>query len=385
MRILNVNFSLDLKRGTGTAERTFQMSRFLARRGVQCTVLAMNIGLDDARIAALAPATTVVVGSLWERFNVPRIRWGAIRRLVAEADVVHLMGHWSVLNALVYVAIRRAEKPYVVCPAGALPLFGRSRWLKRLYNVIVGNAIIRNASAWIAVTEGEFPHFETYGIPPSKVAVIPNGVSAEDFPVEDIPAFLSRYKLPDASLILFMGRLNLIKGPDLLLRAFILARNRLPGYHLVFAGADAGMMSTLQDLVTEAGLKESVHFIGHVQGADKSAAYRCATLLVVSSRQEAMSIVALEAGVCGTPVLLTDQCGFTGISAVDSRLEVPATEAGIEEGLIRLLADPHVLEQVAPKWCEFVEKRYNWNVIITSYLNLYAGLLDVESCRELDF
>jgi glycosyltransferase involved in cell wall biosynthesis len=373
MRVLNVNFSLDLKIGTGTAERTFQMSRFLARRGVQCAVLTLDLGLDAARIAAIAPATVVGVPSLWKRFNVPRIRWKTVRRLVAEANVVHLMGHWSVLNAIVYLAARRAGKPYVVCPAGALPIFGRSRWLKRLYNLVVGYAIVRNASAWIAVTSGEFPHFESYGIPSHKVTVIPNGVCEEDFPMTDTKAFLTRHALPDAPVILFMGRLNLIKGPDLLLDAFILAYSLIPEYHLVFAGADDGMQSMLRDVVEQKGLTDNVHFIGHVDGDDKSAAYRCAKLLVVPSRQEAMSIVALEAGICGTPALLTDQCGFSGICLLDSRLEVPATADGIADGLIRLLTDSTILDQVAPKWREFVEREYSWNVVVSRYIDLYAA------------
>lgn len=375
MRVLNVNASIDLQSGGGTAERTFQMSRFLAKQGVQCTVLTLDIGLDKARVAALEPANAVILPCLWQRFYVPRLDLKTIRRAVDEADFVHLMGHWSVLNALVYLAIRLAGKPYAVCPAGALPLFGRSGWLKRIYNLLVGNAIIRNASAWIAVTSGEFPHFEAYGIPSSRVTVIPNGVSEEDFPVTDIPAFLKRRGLPDAPMILFMGRLNPIKGPDLLLQAFIQARSRLPGFHLVFAGPDGGMLALLNEIVEREGVTEYVHFLGYVSGEDKSAAYRSAKLLVVPSRQEAMSIVALEAGICGTPVLLTDQCGFSDVCLLDARLEVPATVAGLAEGLTNLLSDPEVLEKVTPVWRDFVAKRYAWNVIVSSYLTLYSGIL----------
>jgi hypothetical protein len=60
------------------------------------------------------------------KFERPAGGWGKIRQLVNGADVIHLMGHWSVLNALVNVASRRAGKPNVICPAGALLIFGRS-------------------------------------------------------------------------------------------------------------------------------------------------------------------------------------------------------------------------------------------------------------------
>lgn len=375
MHVLNVNSSLDLKIGAGTAERTFQMSRFLARQGVRCTVLAIDTGLDTQRLAALEPANVVALPYLWKRFYVPRLSWKTIRCLVRDADIIHLMGHWSVLNAITYLAIRFAGKPYVVCPAGCLPLFGRSRWLKRLYNLIVGNAIIRNASAWIAVTDGEFPHFENYGIPASRVTVIPNGVCEEDFPATDAKEFLKRQGLPDAPMILFMGRLNPIKGPDLLLQAFIQVCDRLPGYHLVFAGPDGGMLSELQAAAAHGGIAERVHFLGYVEGGDKAGAYRFARLLVVPSRQEAMSIVALEAGICGTPVLLTDQCGFSEICSIDSRLEVPATASGIAEGLVRLLSDADALQRVAPVWRDFVKQRYAWNAIVPEYVRLYSYIL----------
>jgi glycosyltransferase involved in cell wall biosynthesis len=376
MRILNVNSSLSLKMGGGTAERTFQMSRFLAsQNGVQCTVLALDIELDIFRVQAHSPAVVIALPCLWKRFYVPLGGWGAIKCLVGEADVIHLMGHWSVLNLLVYCAASRANKPYVVCPAGALPIFGRSALLKRLYNFIAGKAIIQNAAAWIAVTAGEFPHFERYGIPASKVVVIPNGVNEEDFPATDRKAFLNRHGLPDKPIVLFMGRLNPIKGPDLLLQAFIQARHQFTDTHLVFAGPDGGMLSVLKQAAEQAGISEYVHFLGYISGDDKSAAYHHAKLLVVPSRQEAMSIVALEAGICGTPVLLTDQCGFDDIRLVDSRLVVPATVDGIAQGLTNLLLDMTVLLHMAPVWKDFVARRYAWSEIVLEYLDLYKRVV----------
>lgn len=378
MHVLNVNSSIDFKTGGGMAERTFQMSRALAMAGVRCTVLTINTGHDLEREAVLKPADVVAMQLLWRRFYVPRISWREIKGLVGSADVVHLMGHWTLLNALVYIAIRRARKPYVVCPAGALPLFGRSAWLKRIYNLIIGNAIIRNASAWIAVTAGEFPHFEVYGVRSSQVTVIANGVCEEDFPPVDIEAFRVRSGLPEVLIILFMGRLNPIKGPDLLLNAFAQAQGRIPDYHLVFAGPDEGMQAALAAYAANNGLAKRVHFLGFVGGIDKAAAYQMASLLVVPSRQEAMSIVALEAGVCGTPVMLTDQCGFGEIRTLDPGLEVPATADGISEGLANLLNRPELLDRMAVEFREFVLKRYTWTGMVSEYLNLY-GKIQVEA------
>lgn len=375
LNILNVNDKLDLKTGGGTAERTFQMSRHLAIQGLHCEVLTINSAhLDAQRIATLEPAKVKALPCMLRRFNVPKSAGKTIERLVSASDVIHLMGHWSTLNALVYLAARRLGKPYVVCPAGALPLFGRSKSLKRIYNWAVGNAIIKNASGWIAVTKGELPQFAAYGINEQYVTVIPNGVSEEDFPLVDVAEFKRKHSLPDAPIILFVGRLNPIKGPDLLLAAFLKVRTTLPNHHLVFVGPDGGMQTSMQATIDEAGAAQNVHFLGFVAGADKSAAYRMADLMVVPSRQEAMSIVAIEAGICGVPVLITDQCGFGEIRGIDPRLEVPVTVDGLAVGLTSLLLEPTTLKSIAPAWASFVRSRYSWDSLIPEYIQLYQRI-----------
>lgn len=375
MRVLNVNSSLNFKIGGGTAERTFQMSRFLAKEGVECTALTIDAQQSGTRLSELKPAKLVTVPVLWQRFHIPHIAWKTICSLVDASDIIHLMGHWSVLNALVYIAARKSGKPYVVCPAGALPIFGRSKLLKRLYNFVIGRSIIRNASAWLAVTSGEFPQFEGYGIPASRVTVIPNGVCEDDFPSVDIPSFRQSQNLPQNPVILFMGRLNPIKGPDLLLQAFASVKERLGDYHLVFAGPDEGMQAGLLEYARQQEIADRVHFLGFVGGRDKVAAYRLATLLVVPSRQEAMSIVALEAGICGIPVLLTDQCGFGEIRSIYPGLETPADAAGIAKGLEELLEEPGLLKRIGADFQEFVIRRYAWGSIVGEYLKLYQAIL----------
>jgi glycosyltransferase involved in cell wall biosynthesis len=375
MKILNVNSSLSAGTGGGTAERTFQMSRFLALEGIDCTVLTLDSGLEPARTEALKPARLVAFPLLWRRFHLPQVRWQTLKALVEEADIIHLMNHWGALNAMVYWAARRARKPYVVCPAGALPLFGRSQLLKRLYNLIVGKAILRHAAGWIAVTAAEFAQFESYGVPSERITVIPNGVCPDDFPAIDTAGFRQTRGLPDAPFILFMGRLSPIKGPDLLLEAFASLKTRIPDYHLVYAGPDEGMRAGLESAARQAGIAERVHFLGLVGGRDKAAAYRAASLLAVPSRQEAMSIVVLEAGICGVPAILTDQCGFSEITEIDPGLETPATAAGIAAGLERLLLTPGLPERTAGELRGLVMQKYTWPCVIRLYLDLYRTIL----------
>ncbi|OLB60302.1 MAG: glycosyltransferase, partial [Nitrospirae bacterium 13_2_20CM_2_61_4] len=310
MKVFNVNMTLDAVGGGGTAERTFQMSRFIVKRGIGCIVLSTDLGWTEARAKCFAGIEVIALPCLWKRFYVPMIWFRSIRDAVARADVIHLMGHWTLINACVYLFARYFQKLYVVCPAGSLLIYGRSKLLKWLYNFIIGRRIIRDASGHIAISTNEITHFESYGIAPERVTVIPNGIDEDGFAVTDDPVFRSKYGLNESPFILFVGRLNTIKGPDLLLEAFGQLGQELKNCHLVFAGHDEGMLHDLRLMAARFSIQDRVHFVGYLGGDDKARAYRAAELVVVPSRQEAMSIVVLEAGISGKPVLLTDQCGF---------------------------------------------------------------------------
>jgi glycosyltransferase involved in cell wall biosynthesis len=374
LRVLIVNHPLFAVLVGGTAERTFQMSRFLASRGVECTLLTSAVGLTPARVAALASVKLVAVPPVWHRFYVPRVSWRLVSELVGAADIIHLMGHWSPLNAMVYWAARQAGKPYVICPAGSLPLFGRSRRLKQLYNVIAGRSIVRNASACIAISPDEIDHFAAYGVPADKVHIIPNGIDPDDYAESDGSRFRASAGIANHPFVLFVGRLNPIKGPDLLLRAFCDLKNDFPDFHLVFAGPDGGMLKSLEETTREEGMTKRVHFVGYVGGADKASAYCAASLLAIPSRQEAMSIVVLEAGITKTPVLLTDQCGLNVVAGIGGEV-VPPTVEGIRNGLSAMLADPASLAAKGEQLGIFTREHYLWTSIVQAYLTLYEQLL----------
>jgi len=374
MKVLNVNMFLDPVTGGGMVERTFQISRSLVRTGIECTILTTDLGLTQERIQNLEGVNIIALPCLNERFYVPRFSFREIKRLVNSTDVVHLMGHWTLINALAYFAAHRLKKPYVVCPAGSLPIYGRSKIIKKIYNYVIGKKIISNANGHIAIGINEIDQFQSYGIDSDKVTVIPNGINAKDFKVNDIATFRKKHGLGDYPLIMFMGRLNFIKGPDLLLRAFDVVKEELKDVHLVFVGPDGGMLTALEKMAVESSASGRIHFIGYLGGTEKSQAYHAADLLVIPSRQEAMSIVVLEAGITGTAVLLTDQCGFE-VATINGGLVVPASVNGLQKGLVKILSDHAKLKMMGTNLKKHVENHFTWDVTINKYLNLYCKIL----------
>lgn len=314
MRVLNVNALIDPITGGGAGERTVQISRHLKKIGVETAILTTDLGITVERLKTLEGIEVIALRCLLKRFFVPAFSLRTVSTLIRSVDVVHIMGHWTILNVLIYLICRRARKPYVVCPAGTLPIFGRSKLIKRFYNLLVGRKIIRNASRCIAISVEEIDHFADYGVAQDKVVWIPNGVDLSDCEAPDSDRFRESIGTPSAPIVLFVGRLNYIKGPDILLQAFCNIKDQFPDYQLVFAGPDSGMLSRLGEIAAASKMSDRVHFVGYIGGSEKSGAYLAASILVIPSRQEAMSIVVLEAGSVGTPVLLTDSCGFDDTS-----------------------------------------------------------------------
>lgn len=374
MKVLAVNALLDPVLGGGTAERTFQMSRFIARAGLDCTVLTLDLGSTPERVAQLAPAKSVALHCTMPRYFLFALPEPRIASMVRDADVIHLMGHWTLLNALVARECLRQKKPYVICPAGALSIYGRSRWLKLLYNRLAGTELVRKAAARVAIAPNELAHYSEYGIDPSGITMIPNGIDAAGFRDEDDAAFRSKFNLPDVPFVLFLGRLAPIKGPDLLLEAFRGIAGSHPDIHLVFAGPDGGMLDILMTGARDLSIARRVHFIGPVNGIDKSHAYHAAELLAIPSRHEAMSIVVLEAGICGTPVLITDQCGFDNISEAGCGHVVEADAHALQKGLARMLSDRNKLSAMGNALRTFTKEHYLWEKIAGHYVALFEQL-----------
>ncbi len=375
MRILNVVTHIDPVTGGGCAERTRQMSRYLARCGEEVTLLTIDLGLTKEWRKALPGVEVVALPTFIKRFYFPLLQLNRIKKAVAEADMIHLIGHWSVLNTLVYLFLRRQNKPYVVCPAGALPICGRSKILKAIYNSLIGRQMIQEAAADILVTAAELPACQDYGIETDKIVVIPNGIDPDAPTHIDVAAFREKSGLGPNPFILFMGRLNHLKGPDLLLRAFCEAMDELPDYHLAVVGPDGGLRQEMAEITAHFEAQARVHFLGYIGNQAKTEAYHAAQLVVIPSRQEAMSIVVLEAGICGTPVLLTDQCGFNEVAAVDGGEVVPASVTGLKAGLVGMLNNPQKLAVQGANLQRFVQENYRWDAIVIKYIELYRKIL----------
>lgn len=372
LNILNVNATIDPVYGGGTAERTVQLSKACSLSGHNVTVLSLSSRYSQTAACSLSKAgvEVVLLNTVSERFFFPFPFHKKIKNAVRVSDIVHIMGHWTLINFLVCFYCRLYNKPYVFCPAGALPIFGRSKFIKKIYNLLFGHMVIARASGYIAITPDELSSFRDSGVVDTNVRVIPNAVWLDEYDVDNEEASkIDQFK----PYILFLGRLNEIKGPDLLLSAFISVAENYPEINLVFAGPDGGLEKYLKDEVLKADIGRRVFFIGHVAGAAKHDFYRHSLFLAIPSRQEAMSLVAIEAGACSAPVLLTDVCGFD-VSSFEGGLVVKPSVKALAEGLELMLSNAN-LKNMGINMHSFISENYTWPIVTKKLLIFYKEIL----------
>jgi glycosyltransferase involved in cell wall biosynthesis len=373
MRILNVIMCLDPVGGGGSVERINQLSKHLSLMGEDCTILTTRQGWNEEHVLKLGNVKIVALPYLTERFKIPLGLFGWLNKHLLDYDVVHLTMNWTMITAVTYLYLRYFKRPYVYSAMGLInPPAVRSKLIKHVYQILFTKSIIRHAKTCIAITKREVNDYESLGVDRTKISLIPNGITTEAFLVDHTnEAFRSRYHIDSRPFILFIGRLDPIKGPDLLIKAFAAISDDFSSYQLVIAGNNYGFLDELKPLTQLYKINNKVTFLGPVFGMEKKSLYRSADLFVIPSRFDTMTIVALEAAASGTPVLLTKQCDFDELQEAGGGLAVEASVEGLEYGLRKLLSNPEELKQMGIHGKEFVLKKYHWDYVCKQFMEIF--------------
>jgi glycosyltransferase involved in cell wall biosynthesis len=303
------------------------------------------------------------------------------RARLGQFDVAHIFGLYDLLGPEVARACRNQGIPYVVEPIGMFLPIVRNLALKRVYHTLWGGQLLAGAAAVVATSEQEVEELAKGrsssgqgGIPRHKIVLRRNGVMApRELPARGV--FRAKYGLPaDAIVLLFLGRLSVKKSPELLLEAFAQLPERVGGtsMRLVFAGPDEGGMRTwLENQAKNLGVGERVIFAGSVFGEEKWAAYRDADVFVLPSQNENFGNTAAEAAACGTPVVVTENCGIApwlaGTAGIVVRHETSEVVAAVKE----VLFDGELRERLA-QGGRSAASRLGWDEPVGEMERLYA-------------
>ena len=174
--------------------------------------------------------------------------------------------------------------------------------------IVTEQEIIRNSQRIIASTQREKSDLiNYYGAEPGNIGVVPCGVNMDMFrPIE--PAAWPGSIEDNEVRLLFVGRIDPIKGIDRLLRAIPMIKSARPVKLLIVGGDEPDLFALehLRALVADLGIQDNVVFHGRVPQETLAAYYSAADLCVLPSYYESFGLVSLESLACGTPVVAND-------------------------------------------------------------------------------
>jgi len=258
------------------------------------------------------------------------------------------------------------------------------------YRVEGEREVLRLADRIVAATPAELAQLQwLYQADVRKVAIIPPGVDLSHFypiPEDEAKEFIG--VPPCDQLLLYVGRIEPLKGIDTLIEAIAIMRKRQVYVCLAVIGgnldedqeAPSDELARLQALREKYNLEDLVVFLGRRGQDTLPYYYSAAKAVVVPSHYESFGMVALEAMACGTPVVASQvgglaflvQDGITGFT-------VPVDEPqALADRLTTLIQDASLRKRMGEQAAVFA-REYGWEKIAVQIVKLYQELLDARA------
>lgn len=303
-----------------------------------------------------------------------------LRRHADEFDLIHLHGMFHF--GTVFPLMLRTRARRVVTVHGTLEPWAlrKGRRKKELFSSLGQRRLLRRADLIHVNSAEEAADVRRYlgekDVPP--LLVLGNGMRLSDY--ERVPpagTFRQKHGIaPTDSIILFLSRLNVKKGLDLLLPAALPLLRQRPTLRLVVAGSDDGYRYYVENFVRENDLQEQVLLPGLLTGDEKLAAFRDADAFVLPSYSEGFSIAALEALTLGVPALLSDRVGFgEQLRQSGASLLCELNVESVRWGLERLLDEPILAANFRERGPRFVREFADIQGVATRLYRAFEALL----------
>ena len=253
----------------------------------------------------------------------------------------------------------------------------------------VEREIAAQADLLIASTEDERADLvRLYGADPDRTAVVPPGVDLSMFqPVERDDA-RRKVGYGPGRLLLFVGRLERLKGVEVAIRALALLRDRAhDDVRLLILGEDSregeeSEKERLKAVASSVGVRDRVDFLGSVAHHELPFFYSAADVCVMPSYSESFGLVGLEAQACGTPVVGSDVTGLRSVvrDEVSGYLLESHDPAMYAERIGRLLENRDLASQMG-RHGRLLSQRFSWTRTTDRLEALFEGVVEKAQVR----
>lgn len=389
MRILMVTSTFPPRRFGGVTGVSFALAKKLAQRGHQVTVYTTDAGNSEysrLKVENVARFDGLEVHYFRNVSNLLAFKYHlftpisclpTLRSEINRFDIVHFHDYRSLFSIFGSYFAKSSGVPYVIQAHGSVPKAPQRQksllfFAKYFSDVLINERIIRGAAKTIALTQSEALAYEKAGVEKGKVVVIPNGLDLSQF--AKLPTkgqFRARYGIEcHEKIVLFLARINKIKGLALLLSAFCRLEKELEGIRLVIAGPDDGYLAQLKEDITRLGITDKVLLTGPLYKKAKLEAYVDADAYVLPSSYDTFPLTVIEACACGAPTIVTNRCGLAdAIRDVGYVVDYDANQ--LQSAIHEVVTNAALREKMRERGPVMVRERYDLEKIIDDLERLY--------------
>lgn len=387
MKVLHVIPSISERSG-GPGQAIVPMCHALREQGIEVVIASTDAGLDDVSETNYGRVTNhkglpVILfpkqfGASF-KYSRPFTLW--LKANVAHFDLVHIHAVFNHSSIAAARACQRIGVPYIVRPLGTLGPWGMKQ--KSVRKSVFWHSGIKkmltNAAAIHYTSNGEQQAVEeSLGL--NHGVVVPLGVNVRGKYDHEVPTNLPKpfSFFPKCPYVLVLSRLLPTKGLDVLLDAFLslVKRHEFQMWRLVLAGeGPAEYVDSLNRRVAERNLSELVVFTGWLDGDEKEAALKNASLLALPSHHENFGLSVMESLACGVPVLISPQVNLAPeIQAARAGWIAAVDKNSLEAGLTDALSSQHERFQRGKNGQELA-RRYTWPTVAAKLAELYRDIV----------
>lgn len=378
-----------------------EVANAFSDRGIATDIFTRRQSPDDPAIESLAPLSRVIylpAGRSLDKYSVyeevPEFAAG-VRAFAEREHLTYdmLYSHYW-LSGEVACLLRADMRIAWAHTAHTLGLV-KNRTLasgarpEPALRIQVEGEIAQQADLLIGSTPDEADDLiRLYGADPDRVHVVAPGIDLATFQPFDRAEARRKIGYGPGRLLLFVGRLERLKGVDVAIRALALLRDRdHADLRLIVLGEDVrdgdeSEKERLKAVASSSGVRDRVDFLGTVAHHELPYFYAAADVCVMPSYSESFGLVALEAQACGRPVVASGVSGLRSVvrDEVSGYLIDDHDPVIYAERIGRLLSDPELAQQMGKRG-RLLAQRFSWTRTADRLGNLFEGAIESTQAR----
>ncbi|MEE3853142.1 D-inositol-3-phosphate glycosyltransferase [Gordonia sp. LSe1-13] len=410
--LISVHTSPLAQPGTGDAGGmnvyVWQTATRLAQRGIEVEIFTRATSSSDAPIVSAAPGVTVrnVVAGPFEGLDKRDLpaQLCAFTAGVLRAEAMHKPGYYDLIHSHYWLS---GQVGWLARDRWGVPLVHTAHTLAAVKNaslakgdtaepmlrVIGEQQVVDEADRMVVNTDTEATELVSmYNADRARIDVVNPGADLDTYAPGSRSAARAELGLdPDETVLTFVGRIQPLKAPDVLLAAAapIIRRARMTGrrVRVLVVGGPSGtgldQPTALIDLADELGIGDAVSFLPPQPAGRLAQVYRASDLVTVPSYSESFGLVAIEAQACGTPVVAADVGGLS-VAVADGKSGLLVDGHDVEDwtaAIDGLLATPDRLVDMRRHARPHAEQ-FSWEHTSTELLASYSAAMQSFAARN---